>query len=640
MAREASLVKIMIDGVDRTHHVVFAQTSFDASANATPGTGKIMLKDVEHAFTDANFIHGRDIVVLIGDDADHMEPLWGGPIMSLGRRHFFPVVDSTDYEHIPQRQWVIGGPDWNVIFDRRVQRNTKDYTSWIANERGAVGDIIKKTLPRYYDLADIDTHSFVDNTDLVYPKGIMCGQGTYLRQQMEDFAQYGGAVYYIDPQKRLHFHPDENSYPGGVTADKAWHFTDWKPDRVRSVPFREANISEEGLEMITDALVWGGSDLPGTASDQPNTPAGSIVFARYPTSPPHDELIHGDPAWVAEVAGPVASNATQIPYNRVSGTPAAGAISIGLEHLNVTKVANDELTVDRAQDGTPALSFVRHDRIVHTAVPDVMLKKEREQEALDNIVRYGRWQRSEQHAGESGYLQQESVDQRAYTMISGAPGTDPTGGATGGLDRPVWSISVSWFDHDVPNGRRLHVGDMVQFYFYTMGQKDWLNPATGKKERRPLIITLPCRTLHISFPGLDEDGRGYVRYDGEFGIAQSDPRFLWKFLLHQQRTAMRQPGLPAIVDTRGSGGAGAGAASTVGGSVGHYVPHENPDGSRVQFTLPSPYWTGTTEVYINGLLQRPGLDYSEEDPTTGTVTFYSAPYADDKLYVICRTGEQ
>ena len=57
------------------------------------------------------------------------------------------------------------------------------------------------------------------------------------------------------------------------------------------------------------------------------------------------------------------------------------------------------------------------------------------------------------------------------------------------------------------------------------------------------------------------------------------------------------------------------------------------DGSVTVFVLRSAYIPLTTRVFINGLLQRRGIEYTESDPGNGEITFTTAPLGTDIISV-------
>ncbi len=64
-----------------------------------------------------------------------------------------------------------------------------------------------------------------------------------------------------------------------------------------------------------------------------------------------------------------------------------------------------------------------------------------------------------------------------------------------------------------------------------------------------------------------------------------------------------------------------------------YVPAETPDGIITTFTI-VPYIAGNTLVYINGLIQRKDIDWSELSPADGTISFTTAPWTGAAITVV------
>lgn len=63
------------------------------------------------------------------------------------------------------------------------------------------------------------------------------------------------------------------------------------------------------------------------------------------------------------------------------------------------------------------------------------------------------------------------------------------------------------------------------------------------------------------------------------------------------------------------------------------IPAGDRDGSNPIFTLSKSYLPGTTNVYVNGLLQRLGIDYSEPNPSAGIIILGPAPNVDDDIRI-------
>ena len=87
------------------------------------------------------------------------------------------------------------------------------------------------------------------------------------------------------------------------------------------------------------------------------------------------------------------------------------------------------------------------------------------------------------------------------------------------------------------------------------------------------------------------------------------------------------------------------STTAVRGARGSLTPLESPNGTLKTFTLSFGYLAGTTEVYLNGLLQRLGVDYVESDPTAGQIRFIEPPVGPssgdpgDSIFVICQVNQ-
>lgn len=239
------------------------------------------------------------------------------------------------------------------------------------------------------------------------------------------------------------------------------------------------------------------------------------------------------------------------------------------------------------------------------------------EENAESEAEHNRWQMAETHFGEQGFGIQEGVDARATLIVNGSPSQQ--GDQLYGLKHPQWQFRFAWFAHDVPTlvSAKDHLvpGQLVTTTLYTFGD------AT-----HPLIQTLPLRQVRISFPMLDPDGFGYVRFDGFFGLQANDPWTLWRYLL--KTTTRISNVVIATVDNS--------SESCLYGSFGNFYPEETPDGSTTVFHVKFGYIAGTTSVFLNGILQRGGADYFESDPESGEFTFFRAPASTDWIWVQCR----
>lgn len=227
---------------------------------------------------------------------------------------------------------------------------------------------------------------------------------------------------------------------------------------------------------------------------------------------------------------------------------------------------------------------------------------------------HGRWQVGETHFGESGFKIQAGVDARANALVLGPPGADAYGQLKG-LRYTQWSFNFAWHDKDVPSiaGTKIHLvpGQLVTIELGTFGETK----------------LLPLRSLRISFPeGNPANNKTYVRFDGQFGLQLSDAFTLWRFLIKNQDRP-----ISAIATVTSS------SPSAPYGAIFYGEPTPSTNGAVTVFSIPFGYIPGTTQVYKNGLLQIPDVDYTESDYEAGELTFITAPAGGTELWVICRT---
>lgn len=513
---DTSTIQILYDeATDITNHVMYRDATFESIAGAMPGTFTITVKDPARVLS---FTSGKRLKVLIDG-----QPLWHGYITWVSRKFAFPVVRTDDLEKVSQRLWVLRGVDLNILFDKRVLRNPADYLHQLPNftKTDMDGELIREILcPDWLDLpAWLDYESEVD--DVVPPFdplveggtgiGAWMQQGSLWRAQMEDFAQFSAAVWYIGADEKLYWKALDD-------AVAPWGFSD-QPNGTSTFGFRDLDLDQDGASMVNDAMIWGGSEWAGS---------GQTVFARE----------------------------------------------------------------------TDATSITDHER----------------------------WQLAETHFGEDGFRLQSGVDARAKVIVLGDPGS-VGGDANRGLRFPQWNLTLTWFSHNVPEvmGTKAHLkpGHVVTFTFHTLGEDD----------ETPLVLVLPLRSLSMSFPTIRPpeggDAQTYVQFTGTFSLQISDPKKLWTFLRAMQTRQQRAVGAVATATTTDT--------SAAYGSLYNGDFSAAPDSSETVFDLPSDfaYIGGTTAVYIDGILQIPGTDYTESDPAQGEITFTTAPTTGDELWIRC-----
>lgn len=243
---------------DVTNHAIWRQCSFESQQNAQPGTFEVTLRDLDR--TLGPFDTGGELTL----DVDGVR-LFGGYVTQVGRRFALPADElPTD-----SRLWVLRGVDYNILFDKRVTIRNDSVPSSPQNLRRLPlfhgdeydGDLIKHFASNFITpLTGFDVTTEVDNVALPFnlsaPDPDRVGgwrqQGTPWREQMELIAEWSASVWYISPDKKLHFHAIEDD-------DAPFGFSD-TPNGTTTIGMRDVTATEDASQMVNDALVWGGSE--------------------------------------------------------------------------------------------------------------------------------------------------------------------------------------------------------------------------------------------------------------------------------------------------------------------------------------------------------------------------------------------
>jgi hypothetical protein len=262
-----SSVVITIDGIDRTSAIVFATASFDQQFGGVPGSFTLTVRDPDRTLT---FATGVEMSL----DIDGIR-CFGGYVTQVSMGHMAPAADTAVLIAYYLRTWTLRGTDYNIIFDKRVFRNTADYLSRIEVTDTTDGAVLANLVSNYSDCSDFTTTGIQAIATLPGAGGDVVEQGTKLRSRFENLSFFGGAIWYIDGNKNFIYAPYE-------AVEKRWGFSDQPNNAAITVSpneyqgatqrFRQVEAQEDGTFIVNDALVWGGSQFAGAA--------GGTVFSR------------------------------------------------------------------------------------------------------------------------------------------------------------------------------------------------------------------------------------------------------------------------------------------------------------------------------------------------------------------------
>jgi len=249
--------------------VLWTKATFESQMGGFPGQFSVTVKDEEQTHS---FVTGKHVTLTIDGTL-----YFGGIITQVSRTLAFPVDDTVTEgaAGVQTRQWVLRGVDYNIWFDKRVLFNKGTPRQGIPDFTGSPTDkqVIEKAFDDYIAIGDTDINytTHVDSVgDPMGPdsnKYVYDTPGSKIRDMMDDIVQWTGALYYFDHEQNLHYHELETTSP-------SWSFSD-TPNESTTFGFREVEFTEDGTNLVNDALVWGGAYWTTAGED------GEVKFGRY-----------------------------------------------------------------------------------------------------------------------------------------------------------------------------------------------------------------------------------------------------------------------------------------------------------------------------------------------------------------------
>lgn len=607
-----SLITITYDGTDITNSVMFASASFEAQLSAIPGQFNFDVKDEDQSLT---FVTGKEITLTLDGTT-----IYGGYLTMVRRTFAFPADDTTVPSAVKTRVWKLQGVDYNILFQKLVLRDRGNLPALLPDQPVNAYDktLISTLVSNYIDApAGFDLSTRVDKVrqpiQLVDQAGFgeaaaaaanlpaplidfyhYMDPGTKWKDQMDEFARQCGTIYYLNGEKELLYRAVENS-------ESKWGFSDI-PNHNQIVDFPAYGSTLNGAINRTQTTL-----VVTSAAGSPATPFRMLI----PNDIDGFELV-----LVTAKAGTTFTVTRGIEGSEVDTHASSTQVTAlqtfqgafyGFREVEIiedaTNIVNDALVWGGSEFSNPSGGTVFA-----------------EAENTTSIAKHKRWQYG--LVDFKNLLTQAMTTFRANQIVSGkASDADPGNGR--GLVFPQWSVRLAWYGDAVPQlaGVPDHLlpGDLVTFHFRVMKDGDW---------PQGLTLLLPMRQVRISFVTLHE-GDPYVRFEGMFGLQTTDPWTFWRYLLGRQTTIGTT--FTTVVDDN--------STSTTYGAFGQFTPVPDPDGVTTVFNLPNGfgYIGGTEQVFINQLLQRPGIEYTASDPSAGEITFMSPPASTDNLFIACRT---
>jgi len=228
-----SVVVISVSGTPVTDDVLIATAQFIVLVNGSPGQCAFQVRDDAHVYS---FTSGEPITLTIDGTL-----YWGGYITRA--RYVYPlsVMDTTVTPDTVSRYWSIEGVDYNILFQKRIVFKPSDPAGkldWMYPVDEWDDTIINDIFDNYLDIAG-DGLTRTDVQRIAKPildiqgvthkvGGMIASAGMTWGEAMSAVAKATGAVYYITPDKNLH-------YVDAGTVTSAYTLTD-RPYAGGTVP--------------------------------------------------------------------------------------------------------------------------------------------------------------------------------------------------------------------------------------------------------------------------------------------------------------------------------------------------------------------------------------------------------------------
>jgi hypothetical protein len=263
--------------LDITGSVLYADAYFEMQSAAVPGSFHITVKDPDRQLF---FTSGGVVEMWIGG-----KKMFGGFVSVPTKDFFFAALDTS--EPVTGRRWSLDGVDFNYLLDKRVLRNTSDYTHSIPDLSLANSNDkhIISLFGNYFDLDFsgnnniIVTGNTIEHANDFTVKWKWPTQGSTMRQVLDalviETTIHGATacVYWLDANAAIRWVALQTTaapwgfsdYPSVATGRTGW--TQGTADTVPTESFiefigwREGSASEDGSSVINEVYVWGGSPL-------------------------------------------------------------------------------------------------------------------------------------------------------------------------------------------------------------------------------------------------------------------------------------------------------------------------------------------------------------------------------------------
>lgn len=375
-----SVIVISVDGVPITDDVIIAGASFISLVNGSPGQCGFQVRDDAHAYA---FVAGQPITMSIDGTL-----YWGGYVMRARYTYPLSVMDTTVTPVTVARYWSIEGVDYNILFQKRVIFDPAAPISKLDFQYPVDtydDTIIKDIFDNYLDISgdgltrtDVNrvAKAFLDIAGVTHKAGgMVASAGMTWGDMMNSVARATGGVYYITPDKNLH-------YVDAGTVTSAYTLTDRPYPVGEQPPPPETLLSDDFTRTVSPGLgngythAWGDIDAGSVNGSYAMVAAGVSNYEAFdiPIAVVTGPVTVQMDFWVQSLASMQAAGWNMYYWLQVgriafdiwvdsgsTGIPHVGTIQIGADTWEEAQVLFDEsswYTVKATYDGTATMAKV------------------------------------------------------------------------------------------------------------------------------------------------------------------------------------------------------------------------------------------------------------------------------------------
>ena len=378
-----SVIVISVDGTPVTDDVIIAGASFISLVNGSPGQCAFQVRDDAHTYS---FLAGQSITMSIDGTV-----YWGGYVMRARYTYPLSVMDTTITPVTVARYWSIEGVDYNILFQKRIVFKPSDPTGkldFMYPVDTYDDTIIKDIFDNYLDISgdgltrtDVNrvAKAFLDIAGVTHKAGgMVASAGMTWGDMMNSVARATGGVYYITPDKNLH-------YVDAGTVTSAYTLTD-RPYPVGEPPppppTPETLLSDDFTRTVSPGLgngythAWGDIDAGSVNGSYAMVAAGVSNYEAFdiPIAVVAGPVTVQMDFWVQSLASMQAAGYNMYYWLQVghigldfwvnsssTGTPHVGTIEILADAWEEAQVLFDPsswYTVKATYDGTATMAKV------------------------------------------------------------------------------------------------------------------------------------------------------------------------------------------------------------------------------------------------------------------------------------------